>query len=118
MVFPARHGAAACRRRDRAVRPRWVYRAGVERVKASCTPAETDAFLAHVPQLEKLRVDDGLLLVKYWPTTARANQEERFPERLVGTIKRWKLASIDLKAREKHAEYCAARDAMLAATHP
>ncbi len=37
--------------------------------------------------------------------------------RLADPMKRWKLTSIDLKAREKYAEYGRARDAMLKATH-
>ena len=44
-------------------------------------------------------------------------QEERFAERLEDPMKQWKLSPIDLKAREKYADYGRARDAMLAATH-
>ena len=92
-------------------------RAGVEKVMGFCTPAQTDAFLAPVPQFEKMLVDDGLLLFKYWLTVDQAQQEARFDERLEDPKKRWKLSPIELKAREKYAEYGAARDAMLAATH-
>ena len=95
----------------------WYNRAGVEKVMGFCAPAETDAFLAQVPQFEKLLVDDGLLLFKYWLTVDQAQQEARFAERLEDPMKRWKLSPIDVKAREKYAEYGAARDAMLAATH-
>ena len=70
-------------------------RTGVEKVMGFCTPAQTDAFLAPVPQFEKMLVD----------------------ERLEDPKKRWKLSPIELKAREKYAEYGAARDAMLATTH-
>ena len=92
-------------------------RAGVEKVMGFCTPAQTDAFLAPVPQFEKMLVDDGLLLFKYWLTVDQAQQEARFDERLEDPKKRWKLSPIELMAREKYAEYGAARDAMLAATH-
>jgi polyphosphate kinase len=66
---------------------------------------------------EKLLVDDGLLLFKYWLTVDQAQQEQRFAERLADPLKRWKLSPVDMKAREKYAEYGRARDAMLAATH-
>jgi polyphosphate kinase 2 len=95
----------------------WYNRAGVEKVMGFCTPAETQAFLAQAPRFERLLVDDGILLFKYWLTVDQARQEERFAERLDDPLKRWKLTPIDLKAREKYAEYGRARDAMLVATH-
>ena len=95
----------------------WYNRAGVERVMGYCTEAETDAFLKQAPVFEKLLVDDGILLFKYWLTVDQAQQEERFAERRDDPLKRWKLSPIDLKAREKYAEYTSARHAMLAATH-
>ena len=95
----------------------WYNRAGVEKVMGFCTPTETAAFLAQAPQFERLLVDDGILLFKYWLSVDQAEQEERFAERLQDAMKRWKLSPIDLKAREKYADYGRARDAMLAATH-
>jgi len=95
----------------------WYNRAGVEKVMGFCTPAETEAFLAQVPRFEGLLVDDGILLFKYWLSVDQAQQEERFAERLEDPMKRWKLSPIDVKAREKYADYGRARDAMLAATH-
>ena len=95
----------------------WYNRAGVERVMGFCNEAQTDAFLKQVPPFERLLVDDGILLFKYWLTVDQAQQEERFAERLADPLKRWKLSPIDLQAREKYAEYTAARQAMLDATH-
>ena len=95
----------------------WYNRAGVERVMGFCTEAQTRAFLKQAPVFEKMLVDDGILLVKYWLTVDQAQQEKRFAERQADPLKRWKLSSIDVKAREKYAEYGRARDAMLKATH-
>ena len=95
----------------------WYNRAGVERVMGFCTEAEAKAFLEQVPVFERLLVDDGLMLLKYWLTVDQAQQEERFAERLADPLKRWKLSPIDLKSREKYADYTAAREKMLAATH-
>ena len=95
----------------------WYNRAGVERVMGFCSEAQTRAFLKQAPMFEKMLVDDGMLLVKYWLTVDQAQQEERFAERQADPLKRWKLSSIDVKAREKYAEYGHARDAMLKATH-
>jgi polyphosphate kinase 2 (PPK2 family) len=82
-----------------------------------CTPQQTDAFLRQVPDFEKLLVDDGLLLFKYWLTVDQAQQEERFAERRDAPLKRWKLSPVDLKARTKYREYGKARDHMLRLTH-
>ena len=95
----------------------WYNRAGVERVMGYCTEDETTAFLKQAPVFEKMLVDDGVLLFKYWLTVDQAQQEERFAERLTDPLKRWKLSSIDLQAREKYADYTTARHAMLQATH-
>ena len=95
----------------------WYNRAGVERVMGYCTEAETAAFLKQAPIFEKMLVDDGVLLFKYWLTVDQARQEERFAERLTDPLKRWKLSPIDLQARAKYADYTSARQAMLDATH-
>jgi polyphosphate kinase 2 len=95
----------------------WYNRAGVEPVMGFCTPQQTAAFLKAAPLFEKLLVDDGILLFKYWLTVDQGKQEERFAERLADPMKRWKLSPIDLKAREKYAHYTKARNAMLEATH-
>jgi len=95
----------------------WYNRAGVEPVMGFCTAAQASKFLAHVPTLEKLLIDDGLLLFKYWLSVDQAEQEERFAERLADPLKRWKLSPVDVKAREKYVEYGRARDRMFAATH-
>ena len=95
----------------------WYNRAGVERVMGWCTDAQARAFLKQAPVFEKLLVDDGILLLKYWLTVDQERQEERFRERLDDPLKRWKLSPIDLEARRRYAEYGRARDAMLEATH-
>lgn len=95
----------------------WYNRAGVEQVMGYANAAQVAAFLQQAPAFEKLLVDDGILLFKYWLATDQANQEERLRERLDDPLKRWKLSPIDLAAREKYDDYTAAREVMLAATH-
>ena len=95
----------------------WYNRAGVERVMGYCSEAETEAFLKQAPVFEKLLVDDGVLLFKYWLTVDQVKQEERFAERLIDPLKRWKLSPVDLQARDKYAAYTEARHTMLQATH-
>jgi polyphosphate kinase len=49
--------------------------------------------------------------------TASSCSSTGFSERVSDPLKRWKLSPIDLKAREKYADYGKARDQMMAATH-
>jgi len=95
----------------------WYNRAGVEAIMGFCTPAQTAAFLEQTPRFERLLVDDGMLLFKYWLTVDQAEQEKRFAERLADPLKRWKLSPIDVQARHHYADYGRARDRMLKATH-
>ncbi|MDE2435225.1 MAG: polyphosphate kinase 2 [Sphingomonadales bacterium] len=95
----------------------WYNRAGVEKVMGYATPEQVRAFLDQVPQFEKMLVDDGILLFKYWLTTDQEQQEKRLAERLDDPLKRWKLSPVDLAAREKYDAYTLAREEMLRATH-
>jgi len=95
----------------------WYNRAGVEKVMGFCTDAEYRQFLKAAPQFERMLVDDGLLLFKYWLCVDQAEQEERFAERLADPLKRWKLSPVDVVARTQYADYGRARNAMLKATH-
>lgn len=95
----------------------WYNRAGVEKVMGYASDEQVEDFLKAVPAFEKLLVDDGILLFKYWLAADQAEQEARLRERLEDPLKRWKLSPIDLAARAKYDDYTKAREAMLEATH-
>ena len=95
----------------------WYNRAGVEKVMGYADAPQVARFLKQAPTFEKMLVDDGILLFKYWLGTDQAQQEERLRERLDDPLKRWKLSPVDLAAREKYDAYTEAREAMLVATH-
>ena len=95
----------------------WYNRAGVEKVMGFATDAQVKSFLKEAPLFERMLVDDGILLFKYWLCCDQEQQEKRFTERLRDPLKRWKLSPIDVEARKKYADYTRAREAMLKATH-
>jgi polyphosphate kinase len=95
----------------------WYNRAGVEKVMGFCTKQQYREFLDQAPVFERMIVDDGILLLKYWLAVDQEEQEARFTERVDDPLKRWKLSPIDLKAREHYEEYGRARDEMFEATH-
>ena len=82
-----------------------------------CTDEEYRRYLIEAPAFERLLVNDGILLFKYWLAVDQEKQEDRFAERAEDPRKRWKLSPVDLEARRLYREYGQARDAMFAATH-
>lgn len=95
----------------------WYNRAGVEQVMGYAGTEQVEQFLAAAPVFERLLVDDGILLFKYWLCCDQDEQEKRFAERRDDPLKGWKLSPIDVAARERYDAYTAAREAMLRATH-
>ncbi|MFJ4965261.1 Polyphosphate kinase 2 (PPK2) [Streptomyces sp. ADI96-02] len=94
----------------------WYNRAGVERVMGFCTPQEADHFLDQAPQFERMLVDDGVLLVKFWFSVSRSEQRTRFAIRQVDPVRQWKLSPTDLASLDLWDEYTAAKVDMFRAT--
>ncbi|MEO1149631.1 MAG: polyphosphate kinase 2 [Pseudomonadota bacterium] len=91
----------------------WYNRAVVEPVMGFCTPAEHEVFMREVPAFEKMLVDSGIILIKYWVHVSPEKQEKRFQERATDPRKRWKLSPIDLEGRKRWVAFSQARDKML-----
>ena len=94
----------------------WYNRGGVERVMGYCTDEQYHRFLRQAPAFERMLIDDGITLVKYWFSVSDTEQEDRFKARLDDPLKRWKLSTIDLEARARWVEYSKAKDEMFAHT--
>ena len=90
----------------------WYNRAGVERVMGFCTPEEYTRFLHQAPVFERLLVEDGILLRKYWFSVSDDEQERRFRSRLEDPMRRWKLSPMDLESVSRWEEYSRAKDEM------
>ncbi|HEY1973482.1 MAG TPA: polyphosphate kinase 2 [Pseudonocardia sp.] len=90
----------------------WYNRAGVERVMGFCTPAEYTRFLHQAPVFERLIVEDGILLRKYWFSVSDQEQERRFTDRLEDPMRRWKLSAMDLESVTRWEDYSRAKDEM------
>jgi polyphosphate kinase 2 len=94
----------------------WYNRAGVERVMGFCTEAQAKAFLQIVPAFEKLMVDSGIHLLKYWLEVSQEEQTRRLEGRIDDGRKIWKLSPMDLKSYSRWYDYSRARDDMFATT--
>ncbi len=95
----------------------WYNRAGVEPVMGFCTKEEQKAFLHEVPEFEKMLVDSGIILLKYYISVSKEEQERRFEKRRSDPLKQYKISPIDEKAQEMWDAYTVAKYSMLLASH-
>ena len=94
----------------------WYNRAVVEPVMGWCAPEEHEAFMREVGPFERMLVDSGIILLKYWLHVSAEEQEKRFQDRACDPRKRWKLSAVDLEGRRRWADFSRYRDRMLEAT--
>jgi polyphosphate kinase 2 len=90
----------------------WYNRAGVERVMGYCTDEQYWDFLTACPLFERILVNSGLKLIKYWLSVSDEEQERRFRGRAQDPTRRWKLSPIDIESRSKWVEFSKAKDMM------
>ena len=90
----------------------WYNRAGVERVMGFCTDEEYIEFMRSCPELERMLIRSGIILIKYWFSVSDEEQERRFQARVEDRTKRWKLSPMDLESRARWVEYSKAKDEM------
>lgn len=94
----------------------WYNRAGVERVMGFCTEDQAKRFLQVIPNFEKLMVDSGIILIKYWLEVSMDEQTRRLESRIDDGRKIWKLSPMDLLSYSRWYDYSRARDEMFKAT--
>jgi polyphosphate kinase 2 len=94
----------------------WYNRAGVEHVLNFCTKEEYGRFLHQCPIFERLLVEDGILLRKYWFSVSDDEQERRFRSRLEDPMRRWKLSPMDLESITHWEDYSRSKDEMFVHT--
>jgi polyphosphate kinase 2 len=95
----------------------WYNRAGVEPVMGFCTPAEHEQFLESVIPFERMLVDAGVHLFKYYLDISRGEQKKRLAERREDPLKQWKISPIDAAAIKHWDDYSNARNEMFLRTH-
>jgi polyphosphate kinase 2 len=90
----------------------WYNRAGVERVMGFCTPQEYVEYLRQCPEFERMLVNSGVRLVKYWFSVSRQEQMRRFISRRDDPLKQWKLSPLDIRSLDRWDDYSKAKTAM------
>ena len=94
----------------------WYNRAGVERVMGFCSPEEYATFVRQAPEFERMLIDAGIYLTKFWFSVTQREQRTRFAIRQIDPVRRWKLSPMDLESLDRWEDYTSAKEAMFAAT--
>ncbi|MDR7184491.1 polyphosphate kinase 2 [Microbacterium trichothecenolyticum] len=94
----------------------WYNRAGVERVMGFCTDEEYQQFMTQAPQFERMLVDSGIHVTKFWFSVSRTEQRTRFAIRQLDPVRRWKLSPMDLASLDRWEDYTRAKEEMFRRT--
>ncbi|POH72775.1 polyphosphate kinase 2 [Arthrobacter glacialis] len=94
----------------------WYNRTGVERVMGFCTKEQYDEFIRQAPLFERMLVNDGVTVIKFWFSVTQAEQRTRFIIRQVDPVRQWKLSPMDLASLDKWDAYTAAKERMFKRT--
>jgi polyphosphate kinase len=94
----------------------WYNRAGVERVMGFASDPDYEQFMGQAPLFERMLVDSGVSLTKFWFSVTQSEQRTRFIIRQVDPVRRWKLSPIDLESLDKWDRYTEAKEAMIKRT--
>lgn len=94
----------------------WYNRAVVEPVNNFCSNGEYKIFMNQVNDFEKMLVDSGVRLVKFYFSISKDEQARRFNDIKSSPVKRWKFSSVDKAALDLWDDYTKYRTKMFEIT--
>lgn len=95
----------------------WYNRAVVEPVMGFCDDHQYSEFMSQVPEFEHMLYEDGLIIIKFWLSISKDEQEKRFSSRMKNPLKRWKFSPVDQKGQELWGTYSRFKEQMYSKTH-
>jgi len=95
----------------------WYNRAVVEPVMGFCDTEQYEQFMVQVPEFEHLLYEDGVIIIKFWFSISKEEQNKRFNSRLENPLKRWKFSPVDKKGQALWNEYTYHKEQMFNKTH-
>lgn len=95
----------------------WYNRAVVEPVMGFCTPEQYDQFMVQVPEFEHMLYEDGVIIIKFWFSITKEEQQKRFKSRIKNPLKQWKFSPVDKKGQELWDQYTYYKEQMFTKTH-
>ena len=78
----------------------WYNRAVVEPVMGFCSKKQYNLFNSQVVSLEKMLVQDGIHVFKFWFSIDAEEQKRRLDDRVHNPLKQWKMSKVDEKAQD------------------
>ena len=90
----------------------WYNRAGIEQVFGFCTNGQHELFYQQVNGVEKMLVDDGVMIFKFYLNISKETQAKRLKDREDDPLKSWKLSDLDYKSHKEYDQYVELRDKM------
>ena len=94
----------------------WYNRAVVEPVMGFCTKEQYKLFLKQVNQFEKMLINDGIILIKFWFSIDQGEQKKRLEERKTNPLISWKLSTVDMQAQMKWDDFTMYKERMFKKT--
>lgn len=94
----------------------WYNRAGVERVMQFTTQEKYEIFMRQTPVFERMLIDSGISITKFWFSVTPAEQRTRFAIRQIDPVRQWKLSPMDLESLDRWEGYTDAKEKMFRAT--
>ena len=83
----------------------WYNRAVVEPVNGFCTKKEYETFMNQVNEFEKMIIDSGVRIVKFYFSISKDEQSRRFEDIKSSPVKKWKFSKVDQTALELWDDY-------------
>lgn len=95
----------------------WYNRAVVEPVMSFCDDNHYERFMRQVPEFEHMLFESGIILIKFWFSISKEEQQKRFEKRKSDPLKQWKVSPVDEKAQELWDKYTHFKEQMFIRTH-
>ncbi len=95
----------------------WYNRAVVEPVMGFCNDKQYEKFMVQVPEFEHMLYEDGVVIIKFWFSITKDEQEKRFNSRLENPLKEWKFSEVDKEGQIRWDKYTYFKEQMFSKTH-
>jgi polyphosphate kinase 2 (PPK2 family) len=82
-----------------------------------CIEEEYNLFFKEVELFEKMLVEAGFIILKYYLDISEKEQKKRLKDRETDPLKQWKISPIDKEAQKHWKDYSDARNEMLMRTN-
>lgn len=95
----------------------WYNRAVVEPVMGFATDTQYNRFMTQVTEFENMLHEEDTTVIKFWFSISKKEQRERFNDRILNDLKRWKFSPVDRKGQALWDEYTYYKEQMFSRTH-